>query len=202
MDEGRAVELLKGGNKEGLAFLVRQHYERAVHVSYLILRDSDQAEDIVQGAFIHAGEKISQLTSDHFSPWFMRMVVNDSLKAAHKQQRQVSLDAPEDPETRLAEWLVDRRPLPEELAETAELRQNVWQALARLTADQRAAVVMKYYLEMSEAEITQALQAPRSTVKWRLYAAREKLRNLLRPMQSHTGQTNSKPAPDHREEEP
>ena len=35
---------------------------------------------------------------------------------------------------------------------TAELRQNVWQALARLTADQRAAVVMKYYLEMSEAE--------------------------------------------------
>ena len=187
MDEGRAVVLLKDGNQEGLAFLVRQHYERAVYVSYLIVQDPDQAEDIVQSAFIHAGEKIGQLTSDQFGPWFLRMVVNASIKVSQKQQRQVSLDARDETETWLVEWLVDRRPLPEEMIETAELRQDVWQALARLTADQRAVVVMMYYLEMSEAEITQAQHAPLTTIKWRLHAAREKLRSLLRPDPSNAG---------------
>jgi RNA polymerase sigma-70 factor (ECF subfamily) len=198
MDDCRAVELLKVGNQEGLAFLVRQHYERAVYVSYLIVQDPDQAEDIVQSAFIHAGEKIGQLTSDHFGPWFLRMVVNASIKAAQKQQRQVSLDAQDETDTWLVEWLVDRRPQPEQMVETAELRQDVWQALARLTADQRAVVVMKYYLEMSEAEITRAQHAPLTTIKWRLHAARKKLRSLLRPDPSNAGL----PPSEHRSSDP
>lgn len=70
---------------------------------------------------------------------------------------------------------------PEELVETEDLRQSVWQALSQLTPDQRAAVVMKYVLEMTEAEITHEFNAPLSTIKWRLFAAREKLRKLLNP---------------------
>ena len=183
MDECRAVELLKAGNLEGLEILVRLFYFQAVRVSYLIVQDSALAEDIVQDAFIHAQDKIAQLSSDRFRPWFMRMVINASLQAAKKQKRQVSLgEADEETAQFLAGWLVDKRPSPEEMVETEDLRQGVWKALSQLKPDQRAAVVMKYFLDMSEADITRELNTPLSTIKWRLFAAREKLRSLLNPL--------------------
>ncbi len=190
MDEYRAVELLKAGNLEGLEALVRLFYFQAVRVSYLIVQDSAQAEDIVQDSFIHANEKIAQLHSEHFGPWFMRMVVNASLLAAKKQKRTIHLGDEEEPVQFLAAWLVDKHPSPEEMVETEDLRQEVWKALAQLKPDQRAAVVMRYFLDMSEAEIMDELHAPLSTIKWRLYAAREKLRPLLDPFRRSSSPSN------------
>lgn len=54
-------------------------------------------------------------------------------------------------------------------------------ALGQLTPDQRAAVIARYFLGMSEAEMTGTLACPPSTVTWRLHAARNRLRVLLRP---------------------
>jgi len=194
MDEGRAVELLKGGNLSGLESLVRLYYFKAVRISFLIVQDSDLAEDIIQNSFIHANEKISQLTSDHFGPWFLRSVVNASIKAARNQKRHVSIEASDNEADQFfMEWLVDQRPSPEEMVETEDLRQSVWQALSQLTPDQRAAVVMKYVLEMTEVEITHKLNAPLSTIKWRLFAAREKLRKLLNPSRGSYNPPESKP---------
>lgn len=180
MEEQHAIELLKKGNLYGLEFLVQRHYLPAVRAAYLIVQDQAQAEDIVQESFIHASQKIDQLKSTAFAPWFYRIVVNAALKACQKQRRFVSLDDQPDDDRRLVDWLVDRRPLPEELAESADLHQAVWRALAQLTPRQRAVVVMKYYLDMSEIELSQNLHAPLSAVKMRLYAAREKLRSLLK----------------------
>jgi RNA polymerase sigma-70 factor (ECF subfamily) len=52
-------------------------------------------------------------------------------------------------------------------------------ALSRLPPRQRAAIVQRYYLELSEQEMAQALDAPQGTVKWLLHAARLRLRELL-----------------------
>jgi DNA-directed RNA polymerase specialized sigma24 family protein len=48
-----------------------------------------------------------------------------------------------------------------------------------LAPEQRAAVVMRYYLDMSETEMVETTNAPRGTIKWRLHTAREQLRRLL-----------------------
>ena len=182
MDEQQAINLLKRGDLKGLDVLVPLYYTRAVKTAYLIVQDRDEAEDIVQNAFLHACEKISQLAADRFGPWFLRSVVNASIKAARRQKRQVSLSAQvgEAPQA-LEDLLVDRQLSPEAQVETSELSQAVWRALQALSPGQRAAVVMKYYLEMSEAELTGEFNQPVSTVKWRLYTARQKLRNLLHP---------------------
>ena len=189
MDEKQAIATLKSGNLLGLEVLVEQYYFQAVRASYLIVQDKSQAEDIVQTAFIHAGDKIGQLSSDRFRPWFLRSVIHASIKAAEKQKRFISLDAEEEEESlRLAKWLIDPNPSIEERAESEELRQDVWKAIGKLTASQRASIVLKYFLEMSEAELAAEFDLPQSTIKWRLYAAREKLRKLLNP--SHgAGQT-------------
>ncbi len=179
--DNHAIARLKRGDPAGLEALVRCYQLRAVQTAYLIVRDRALAEDLVQSAFIHAAEKIAQFDDRRpFGPWFLRSVVHAALKAAKKQQRLVSLEAdPHNLGNPLADLLADPSPCPEAMVESAETRQAVWQALGRLTPEQRAAIVMRYFLDLSEAEMTSRLHRPSSTVKWWLHAARDRLRSLL-----------------------
>ncbi len=63
--------------------------------------------------------------------------------------------------------------------EQAELEERVWTALQQLSIRQRAVVVMRYYLEMSEQEMSLQMSVPRGTIKSSLNAARERLRSFL-----------------------
>ena len=180
MDERDAIEQLKQGKLDGLKFLVEQYYSQAVHTAWLILQDRAAAEDIVQNAFIQAGEHISQLRSPQFAPWFMRMVVNHSLRWLSRERRLLPLNSDDELEPeKLAYWLMDPSPLPEETAITHQLQDQIRMALSKLHPSQRAVLVMKYYLDFSETEIAQTVHQSPSTIKWRLYTARQKLRSWL-----------------------
>ncbi len=183
-NDNQAIARLKRGDPGGLEALVRRYQVRAVHAAYLIVRDCPLAEDVVQSAFLQAAEKIGQFDDRRpFGPWFLRSVVHAALKAAKRQKRLISLEAdPTGVGFPLADWLADPAPRPEALVETEETRQAVWQALGQLSPEQRAAIVMRHFLDMSEAEMTAELQRPPSTVKWWLHAARQRMRHVLRPL--------------------
>jgi len=180
MEEREAIARLKRGDIGGLEALVRKYQVQAVRTAYLITRDRALAEDIVQAAFLRAYERIGQFDARRsFGPWFLRSVVNDALKAAARRKRQVSLEAgSEGEETSLA----DPGPGPADLTEAAETRQTVWAALGKLPPAQRVTIVQRYYLNLSEVEMADELACPPGTVKWRLHAARKRLRTLLRPL--------------------
>ena len=182
MDEREAVRRLKRGDAGGLQPLVEKFYDRAARAAYLVVRDPALAEDIVQGAFVRAYDKISLFDSDRpFGPWFMRLVVNEAVEAVRKRERRRTMpldpDAAEDLITRLEDTAYG----PQELAEEAEDRRRVWAALEKLPPAQRAAIVQRYYLGMSEAEMAESDSSPPGTIKWRLHAARKRLLKLLRP---------------------
>jgi RNA polymerase sigma-70 factor (ECF subfamily) len=111
----------------------------------------------------------------------MRSVVNDAIKASQRGGRLVSLETPTGEGRSLEDALADPKPGPADLFEAAETREDVWQVLSELPPAQRAVIVMRYYLGLSEAEMAEALDAPQGTVKWRLHAARKRLRTLMRP---------------------
>jgi RNA polymerase sigma-70 factor (ECF subfamily) len=67
----------------------------------------------------------------------------------------------------------------EEQTEFNALKHEIFEALAALPPRQRAVIIQRYYLEMTEKEMAEALQAPPGTVKWLLNAARARLRSLL-----------------------
>ncbi len=184
MEEQEAIARLKRCDIGGLEALVRQYQVRAVQTAYLITRDRALAEDIVQAAFLRAYERIGQFDAGRpFGPWFLRSVVNDAVKAAARRKRLVPLEAsPEGEGASLADLLADPSPGPDDLMEAAETRQTVWTALGKLPPAQRAAIVQRYYLGLSEAEMAGELACPPGTVKWRLHAARKRLRTLLRPL--------------------
>jgi RNA polymerase sigma-70 factor (ECF subfamily) len=180
MDDREAMICLQQGDINALESLVRRYQVRAVRTAYVVTRDRALAEDLVQSAFIRAYERSGQLDlSRPFGPWFLRTVVNDALKATNRGQRLVSLE-PVSEATRamLERFLVDPAE-PSDTAERSELHQVVWQALDRLSPVQRAAIVQRYYLDMSEAEMASSARRPVGTIKSRLAAARERLRVLL-----------------------
>lgn len=183
MEECKAIERLRRGDVGGLEFLVSQYQVRAVRAAYLITRDLLLAQDVVQAAFLKAYERIDQFDPDRpFGPWFLTSVVRDAIKAATKRSRLVSLDESVDDVSPAAPSLTDGRPGPEAQWEQAETAAEVWAALQQLAPNQRAAIVSRYFLGLSEAEMAATLVCSPSTIKWRLYAARERLRVLLRPM--------------------
>ena len=145
--------------------------------AYLICRDRSLAEDIVQNAFVKAYEKIGAFDEGRpFAPWFTKIVVNDAIKSASRRERMSHYE-----DVNAAQLLEDPGTGPAEHLEQAEERRRIWTALAKLPPAQRAAIVQRYYLGMSEAEMAGSVDSPAGTIKWRLHAARRRLGMLLRP---------------------
>jgi RNA polymerase sigma-70 factor, ECF subfamily len=164
----------------GLETLVNRYQVQAVHAAYMIVYDRALAEDVAQAAFIKVAEHIHQFDEKRpFAPWFFRIVVNDALKLAQKQKRNISLEDLDEPAAQLAEWLTDPGLQPEQVMEQKETRENILKAIRSLSPEQRAVVVMRYYLEMSEADMSTKMDRPLSTIKWWLRDARKRLYDLM-----------------------
>lgn len=121
-DERLAVDRLRSGDISGLEVLVQRHQLQATRAAYLVVRDRQLAEDIVCDAFLRCCERIQHFDASRpFAPWFLRMVVNDALKAAERRARHVSLDTSLGGLT-FADLLPDRVAGPDVVAERASRR--------------------------------------------------------------------------------
>jgi RNA polymerase sigma-70 factor, ECF subfamily len=182
MDEQEAIARMKRGDPGGLEAIVIRYQVKAVHSAFLVTQDTALAEDVAQDTFLQVFHKIGQFDNQRpFEPWLMRCVVHAAIKAARKQQRSVPLEPEEEKNSlEFLTRLVDTHLQPEDEAEQSETRRQVLQAIKRLSPDHRAAIVLRYYLELSEAEMIAELQRPASTVKWWLYSAKRTLRDWLR----------------------
>lgn len=181
MDESGIISRLKQGDINALEVLVRQYQVPAVHAAYLITQNRALAEEIVQSAFLLAFEHIDQFNPSYpFKPWFMRIVLNESIKSVTQNKREVSIDSSNNTEGKaLIEILVDPTPSMDDRVEFAELREAVLSAIDKLPPSQRVVIVMRYYLGFDGEEIAEVLDRPLGTVKWRLHAGRKRIRSFL-----------------------
>lgn len=178
MTEQEAIAQLKRGNIEGLRLLVEHYQLKAVRVALLITRDRALAEEVVQDAFLRVHERIAQFDdSRSFEPWFMRIVTNGALKALRRRKFEMPL-------RNLWHGADGQRTLhelgPAGQALRSERRLRVRKALTQLTPKQRVAIVLRYYLNMSGAEMADVLSISERAVKARLTAGRRRLQELLR----------------------
>jgi RNA polymerase sigma-70 factor (ECF subfamily) len=185
MDEHRAIQQLQNGDIGGLELLVREYQVKAVRTAYLITRDVGLAEDVVQEAFLNVYRSIRTFDSARpFEPWFMRSVVNASVKMMQRSARQIPLSGTSETrdeaesESLFAE-LAQRVESVESQVESIEIQDQIWDAMQKLSPRQRAVIVQRYFLGMSEKEMAEEAGTKAGTVKWMLNAARERLRGLL-----------------------
>jgi RNA polymerase sigma-70 factor (ECF subfamily) len=181
MNEKQAIDRLLILDPEGLAWLVGRCQVKALRVAFLITRERALAEDVVQDKFARLPEMIHTFDRMRpFEPWFLRGVVNAAIRAVSRRSRSISLADGEEAE-RWLKQLLEQAPGPEEQVQQAELDQCIWQQMQQLSPQQRAVIIMRYYLEMSEAEMAEVAAVPKGTIKWRLNAARTRLQKLLSP---------------------
>jgi len=185
MDEHEAIQRLKKRDIRGLEALVTTYQVGALRVANMIVRDRSLAEDIVQGVFIRVYQQISTFdTKRPFRPWFMRMVVNEALRATTGRS-DLSFETPvltDDDTISIGDLLPDQHIGPEDSVVESEARQVIWEALGELLPQERTVITLRYYLDYSEQEMAETLNCAPGTVKWRLHEARKHLRALLQSL--------------------
>ncbi|RMD63471.1 sigma-70 family RNA polymerase sigma factor [Candidatus Parcubacteria bacterium] len=177
MDDQEAVARLQAGDLRGLEPLVRRYQIRALRAAILITQDRALAEDAVQEAFLRFYQSIHQFDADRpVAPYFLRIVVNTALNLTRRERQSIPLDH----SIAEVESLLARADGIEQEIERDFLAAEVERALTNLTPRQRAVIVQRYYLGLSEKEIAHRLEVTPGTVKRLLYNARQRLRRLLR----------------------
>ncbi len=176
MDDLQAIQTLKNGDIRGLETLVERYQHKAIRVAFLVTHDQTLAEDVVQDSFLRIYRRIDRFDPSHpFELYLLRSVINAALNAVQQTGRHLSIEG----DLHQVEGLLARAASVESDVEYTQLKQEIIAALACLEPRQRAAVIQRYYLEMSEKEMAAAMEVPAGTVKWLLSTARDRLRALL-----------------------
>ncbi len=176
MDEVEAVRRLKRGEIGGLEYFVARYQVKATRAAFLVTQDQARAEDVVQETLVRIFQNSSRFDEKRpFEPYLMRSVVNAALNACRNDRRFVSMESNVD----VLEGLISEAASVETQVEYWELRNGIMEALKQLPARERAVIVQRYYLDMSEREMALGLDTAPGTVKWLLHAARNRLRDLL-----------------------
>ncbi len=163
-DQAEGIAALQRGDIRGLAALVRLHQLKALRTAYGILGSRSAAEDAVADAFIKVFDKIHTFDGSRpFEPWLYRLVVNTAIDHSRIARRESAFAEASD----------------EVMTVDFDLRLEVTAAIRALSAQERAVVVLRYYLDFDEKAISEILQTPIGTTKSRLHRARERLRHEL-----------------------
>ncbi|HXF56263.1 MAG TPA: SigE family RNA polymerase sigma factor [Actinomycetota bacterium] len=134
--------------------LYRRHAAEAGRFAYLLTGDRELARDLTQEAFVRVLGRFHDLRNPDAFHWYLRRTILN-LARSHFRRR------------RLERAYLERKarqpdPPP---AESAEGREDLWEALLRLPARQRAALVLRFYEDLTEAQAAEVLECPVGTVK-------------------------------------
>jgi RNA polymerase sigma-70 factor (sigma-E family) len=176
MVEGRVglLERTEPGRDEAIAALFDAHYRPMCRLAYVILGDAALAEEIVMEALMKTFAGWWRIRDrDHVDAYLRRAVIN---LCRSRIRRKVL-------ETRVGQTLhrdAGSRP-PDWDPEIHETNRVVWEAVLELPERQRACVVLRYFDDLPEAQIAEALECSVGTVKSQLSKARAKLERALGP---------------------
>ena len=174
-DEPGLVDRVRVGDSEAFAVLVERYAEQAFAVAYGFLQHPEDAEDLVQDAFIRALERIDTLRpGSAFGAWFYRLVVNSALNRRRYLARRRTYTIPPD-----ARGSSD----PAGSANRAELRRRLAVALRSLPDELEMVVVLHDLEGFTHPEIGEMMGIPEGTSRSHLFRARRMLRDSLKEYQ-------------------
>jgi RNA polymerase sigma-70 factor (ECF subfamily) len=161
----------RAGDHEAFSQVVAATLGRLTAVARLIMPDEESAQDAVQDAFVDAWRDIRGLRDpDRLEAWMYRLLVHACRTRARREHARRTL------QVRLESWQANV----EASSESAVvLHDQLDRALRRLSTDQRAVLVLAYYLDLSLADGARLLGIPIGTMKSRLSRATQALRAAL-----------------------
>ena len=163
-DERAWVRRAQAGSVSDFEALFRAHWGPAYRAAYLVVRDASAAEDIAQEAFLAAVRSLDRFDRRRpFGPWLHRIVVNRAIDWTRTRQLRAETDLVD-----AGVW--DGEP---------DVSDETLAALARLTPEHRAVIVLRHLLGYSPGEIADLLDLPRGTVNSRLRRGLDTLKETV-----------------------
>lgn len=170
------VRRIVDGDAALFEILMRRHNQRIYRAVRAVLGSDDDAEDVMQQAYLNAYQHLHQFAGDaQFSTWLTRIAVNEALGRRRKRKRALD-QGTEDVDITLVE---SNTPDPEQEASHSELRDVMEREVAALPDAFRVVVVMRDVEGLSTSETAACLGISEDLVKQRLHRARTVLRENL-----------------------
>jgi RNA polymerase sigma-70 factor (ECF subfamily) len=164
------------GSREAFDSLVDLHYQAVYAHAYRILRNSDDASDATQTAFVKALRSIAEFDVERpMRPWLYRICGNvciDLARARHRTNESIDKHA----------YMLESEDDLEGSAEQNDLREKILKAIMNLPEKYRRILILRHYEQMAVEEIAEALDAPEGTIKSWLFRARAMLKKELAPL--------------------
>jgi RNA polymerase sigma-70 factor (ECF subfamily) len=158
------------GDQVAFVDLVRARVDRLYAIARRILRDVDRAEDALQDALVIAWRDLPDLRDpDRFDFWVQRLVANMCIEHARRDRRRYA---------HLQVLTFDGPAAPDQLAGVVD-RDIVDRAFRRLTPEERAVLVLRYYLGYEPTMIADVLGVPAGTIRSRLHHAHRAMRAAI-----------------------
>lgn len=189
-DDAPLLVRARGGDTSAFGAVVERHRERVFRAALLIVRNPDDARDLSQEAFVRAFRNLARFDPTRpFYPWLYRILRNLCLDHVDKNRRRstLSLDSilEDAPSAASAERDATRPggPPPDvrDRIHAQQMNRYLYAAIEDLKPEFREIIFMQHFQEMTYQEIADALDIPIGTVMSRLFHARRKLAELLRP---------------------
>ncbi|MBN2303993.1 MAG: sigma-70 family RNA polymerase sigma factor [Anaerolineae bacterium] len=171
------VQRTLAGDQQAFGELVRRYERDAFNLAYRMLNNRGEAEDAAQEAFLRAYANLDRYDmARSFKTWLLSITSNHCIDRLRKRRLTwLSLEEPLPPHPALTSDI----PGPEEATLSNEREVMVQEMLDKLSPEYRLAVVLRYWYDMSYAEIAQMLDTTESAVKSRLFRARQALAKQL-----------------------
>jgi RNA polymerase sigma-70 factor (ECF subfamily) len=177
LDDDEVVQRVRGGDLLLFEILMRRHNRTIFRAARAILRSDDEAEDVMQHAYVRAFEHLGDYQGQaRFSAWITRIAVYEALARLRRRKFVTPL---EDCDADEAEMTATHLLTPEQRVSDAELRAITEAAIDELPRDFRLVFVLRAVEQMSVADVAECLGVPAQTVKTRFFRARLRLQQIL-----------------------
>ena len=181
------VNRFKGGDQSAFDEMVSRYWDRIYGMVNQLLRNSQDAEEVTQDAFIRAHRGLANFRGDSaFSTWLYQIATNLARNRywywwRRKRDKSVSFDAPvsADNATTLADLIPAEMETPDDITVTQEFIDRIAQGMEKLSAKHREILTLRNIKNLSYEEIADILSISVGTVKSRIARARESLRSKL-----------------------
>jgi RNA polymerase sigma-70 factor (ECF subfamily) len=182
-EESVFLAAAKRGDSAAFETLCKQAASSIFHVARRMMRNNEDAEDVLQESFQQAFVHLKSFNGDsRFSTWLTRIAINAALMKLRKKHRSRDVSFDESAETEESSSRIDIEDLglnPEQLCAQEERQRILSEALNALTPGMRKAIELRELDERSTEETAQIMGISVSAVKARVFHGRRKLRNTL-----------------------
>ena len=168
------------GDQSAFEALVRLYEKRVYALTLRMCKNLADAEEAAQEAFLAAWQGLAFFRGESsFSTWLYRLASNACVDVLRREGRHRSAAGPSLNDEETVTDVADDAPSPHALAERAELRQQIEEALSALPEDYRQVLILREMHQRSYDEIAEILALDLGTVKSRINRGRKRLRKIL-----------------------